>query len=126
MSSGEIQLDEKRLERAKAEIKEYWDKFALAVQRDILSQRVTIGMSPYEARLAAGAFYFKVTADPKVWPPNADPHTVMWAQSLNPDDSEILMTFETATQYPGEGMQRFRVHFRQGRAQEISKLKEKP
>src|SRR2546425_6702579 len=35
-----------------------------SIQKDILAQRVTLGMPPYEASLAAGAYIFRVIADP--------------------------------------------------------------
>jgi hypothetical protein len=46
----------------------------------------------------------------------------MWAQSLHPDNSEIWMTFATDTQYPGEGMKKFTVYFKSGKALTINKL----
>jgi hypothetical protein len=48
----------------------------------------------------------------------------MWKQSTNPDNSKIWMTFETATQYPGEGKKRFGVYFIKGKAVEITKNEE--
>ena len=81
-------------------------------------------MSPYEARLAGGAFYFEVEADPANWPANADPFDVMWKQSTHPDDSKIWMTFETATQFPDVGKHRFEVYFAKGKAVEIKQMKE--
>ena len=80
-------------------------------------------MSPYEARLAGGAFYFKVEADPANWLANADPFNVMWKQSTHPDDSKIWMTFETATQFPDVGKHRFEVYFAKGKAVEIKQVK---
>ena len=41
---------------------------------------------------------------------------------MHPDDSKIWMTFQTATQYAGEGMQKFKVAFEKGRVVEIIKL----
>lgn len=115
-------LDETRLAFAKSEIEKYHDKIAPDMQQAILLQRIVLDMSPYEARLAGGAFYFKVVADPKVWPTNADPYDVMWGQSLHPDNSDIWMAFENTTQYPGLGLVRFHVHFEHGRATLIEKL----
>jgi hypothetical protein len=85
----------------------------------ILEGRVTLGMTPYEAKLAGGAFAFKVIADPKRWPTGADPFKVMWRQSIEADDSQIWMTFKNARQFPGDGERVFRVHFEHGKALEI-------
>lgn len=61
--------------------------------------------------------------DQKQFNRNADPYKVMWAQSFEPDDSEIWMTFNTDTQYPEKGNTQFRVFFRRGKAVEIEELK---
>lgn len=91
------------------------DLFPVARQLLILAGKVVIDMTPYEAKLAAGAFAFQVVADPARWPPNADPLEVMWSQSTNPDNSDIWMTFRNATQFDGGREQTFRVHFKNGR-----------
>jgi hypothetical protein len=122
MPTNQLNLDEKRLEYAKETIQLYGRQIPLPIQKDILAQRVTLGMSPYEARLAGGGFYFKVVADPKVWPANASPYDVMWRQSTHPDNSKIWMAFQTSTQFPDEGQQRFSVYFEKGKAIEITKL----
>ena len=114
---------EKRRKEAQKVFKEHPDKFAPEIQEKILAQQVVLGMAPYDAYLAAGAFYFKVIADPTKWKDNPDPYQVMWAQSVQPDDSEIWMTFETQTQLPGEGKKRFQVYFKGGKALEINVLK---
>lgn len=115
-------LDLKRLEYAKSVIRQRGDKISARIQQDILAQRVTLGMPPYEASLAAGAYTFKVVADPAKWAKNADPSQVIHAQSLHPDNSEIWMTFQTATQFPEKGMTGFVVYFRGGKAVEIKEL----
>lgn len=102
--------------------KDYPDKISPAIQEKILAGAIVLGMSPYDAYLAAGAFAFKVIADPAKWEKNADPYKVMWAQSTQPDDSQIWMTFENDTQYSAEGKQSFRVFFKNGKAVEIEKL----
>ncbi len=112
----------RRLEAQKV-FKEHPDKFSPEIQEKILAQQVVLGMAPYDAYLAAGAFHFKVIADPTKWKGNPDPYQVMWAQSLEPDNSEIWMTFETQTQCPGEGKRRFQVYFKGGKALEINILK---
>lgn len=113
------QLDQERLEFAKETIRQFGDKISEQAQKAILEQRVILGMSPYEAYMAAGAFAFKVHADQSKWPANADPYSVMWAQSTQPDDSQIWMTFETATQFSEKGVTRFTIVFEHGRAVEI-------
>jgi hypothetical protein len=124
MTKTQPQLDQKRLEHAKEAIRLYGSQIPQQAQVDILEQRVTLDMSPYEARLAGGAFHFKVEADPTNWPPNANPFNVMWKQSTHPDDSKIWMTFETSTQFPDEGNRRFEVYFTKGKAIEITQVKE--
>ena len=122
MTTTEVTLDKTRLEFAKEAIRLYGDKIPAQSQKDILEQKITVGMSPYEAKLAGGAFYYKVEVDPKKWPQNADPLVVIDRQSITPDESKIWMTFETETQFPGEGKNRFEVYFRHGKAQEIRKI----
>ena len=86
------------------------------------SGEITLGMNPYEAHLAGGAYAFRVIADPKHWKEDADPYNVIQAQILNPDDSQIWMTFQNETQYPNEGLQTFQVTFQQGKVVEIQPL----
>lgn len=124
METAVINPAEKRKNFAIQVFTQFPGKIAPEIQEKILAQQVVLGMAPYEAYLAAGAFAFKVMADPSKWKPGTDPYRVMWAQSLHPDDSQILMTFKNDTQYPGEGEISFRVHFRGGRALEIEKLSE--
>lgn len=102
--------------------KDYPDKISPAIQEKILAGQIALGMTPYDAYLAAGAFTFKVIADPAKWGKNADPYKVMWAQSTQADDSQIWMTFDNDTQYPTEGKHSFRVFFKNGQAVEIEKL----
>ena len=90
----------------------------------ILAGVVLQGMTPLEARLAAGAFFYKVIADKSIWPEHYHPLEVIDAQSWRPDDSEIWMTFRNDTQFEGPGERRFRVYFRQGRALRIEELGE--
>lgn len=113
---------DKRKEEALDIFKKYPNTVPLELQAKILAQQVAIGMDPYMAHLAAGAFEFRVDADPTKWRKNADPYNVMWAQSQHPDDSKIWMTFETDTQFPGEGKKMFSVYFQKGKAVKIEKL----
>jgi hypothetical protein len=121
MTKTEETLNKERLEFAKKAIRLYGDKIPPQSQNSILEQKITIGMSPYEAKLAGGAFYYKVEADPEKWPTNSDPLAVIDKQSIAPDESKIWMTFETETQFPGEGKQIFTVYFYNGKAQTIEK-----
>jgi len=124
MNMTETTLDPKQKRRNEVLqiFKDYPDKISPAIQEKILAEQIVLGMTPYDAYLAAGAFAFKVIADPARWEKNADPYKVMWAQSTSPDDSQIWMTFENDTQYPAEGKQSFRVFFKGGQAVEIEKL----
>jgi len=115
-------LDEKRLDWAKKTIAAYGDQIPLTAQESILKQKIVIGMSPYEARLAGGAYSFKVQADPAVWPTDADPNLVIEKQAVHPDNSKIWLTFETATQFPVDGLARFTVYFEKGRVVSIEKI----
>ena len=102
---------------------QYPELFPEDRRSSILSGVVELGMTPFEAKLAGGAFAFKVIADTSKWPVNADPYNVMWAQSMFPDNSEIWMTFKNSSQFSGEDDALFRVHFEQGYAMKIEKLK---
>lgn len=104
---------------------EYPGLFPMERRQSILDGRIILGMTPYEAKLAGGAFFFRVIADKARWPAGTDPYKVMWRQSIEPDDSEIWMTFRNATQFPGEGERVFRVHFQRGKAVGIEKVEEK-
>ena len=93
-------------------------------RQSILDGVVLIGMTPFEARLAGGAFAYKVVADKAKWPEHSDPLKVMWAQSMQADNSEIWMTFKNSSQFLGGNDATFRVYFEHGRAVRIEKLKE--
>lgn len=56
----------------------YPDKFPEEIRRKFLARQVVVGMDPYLAHLAGGAFAFRVDADPQAWPGQADPYRVMW------------------------------------------------
>jgi len=122
MTENTLDPKQKRRNEVLQVFKDYPDKISPAIQEKILAEQVVLGMVPYDAYLAAGAFAFKVIADQAKWEKNADPYKVMWAQSTHPDDSQIWMTFENDTQYPAEGKQSFRVFFKNGKAVEIEKL----
>ena len=97
------------------------EKFSPDVRQSILVRQATVGMDPYQTYLAAGQFAYAVQADESKWPAHSDPLKVIWAQPRHPDKSEITLTFQNDTQFPGEGEQSFRVVFREGKAVEIAK-----
>jgi hypothetical protein len=88
----------------------------------IIAGVITLGMTPYEAKLAGGAFAFEVAASRSKWTADSDPYKVMWAQSLEPDDSKIRMTFKNLTQSMTGEMSVFRVEFEHGAATSIEVL----
>ena len=92
-------------------------------RESILDGVVLIGMTPFEARLAGGAFAYKVVADKTKWPEHSDPLKVMWAQSMQADNSEIWMTFKNLSQFPDGNEMSFRVYFEHGHAVRVEKLK---
>jgi len=79
-------------------------------------------MEPYISRLPGGACIFMVKADPTKWPSHAHPQRVMDAQTLHTDGSEIWLTFENSTQFPGEGSTMFRVIINNGGVIHFEKL----
>jgi hypothetical protein len=91
-------------------------------RQSILDGVVLIGMTPFEAKLAGGAFAYKVVADKAKWPEHSDPLKVMWSQSIQADNSEIWMTFKNSSQYLDMGDTSFRVYFERGSAIKIEKL----
>ncbi|HVA12671.1 MAG TPA: hypothetical protein VNF99_05445, partial [Stellaceae bacterium] len=106
-----MSISEKRKQYAAGIMRQFPGKITPVVQQKILTQEVILGMSPYEAHLAAGAFVFKVKPDAAKWPISANPYEVMWCQSIAPDNSEIWMMFETGTQFSKRGLTKFRVYF---------------
>ena len=115
---------EERSRYAQTMFAEHPELFPEDRRPSILNGVVLLGMTPFEARLTGGAFAYKVVADKAKWPEHSDPLKVMWAQSMQPDNSEIWMTFKNSSQFPGEGDSSFQVYFEQGRAARIEKLKE--
>lgn len=98
------------------------EKFSDDIKNKFAARQVALGMDPYLAHLAAGAFSFKVDADPLKWPLHADPQQVMWAQAMHPDASKIWMTFENDTQFPQLGRTRFVVYIEGGRVKTIEQI----
>ena len=122
MTNQTVDRKQERRNRLLQIFRDYGDRIAPALRESILAEKIVLGMTPYDAHLAGGAFAFKVIADPAKWEKNADPYKVMWAQSINTDESQIWMTFENNSQYSAEGKQYFQVFFKNGKAVEITKL----
>ena len=116
---GTVMTPEERRDFARRMFAEQPLYFPTRHRASIMAGRILLGMSPFEARLAGGAFAYKVEPDPRVWRPNTDPFDVMWRQSEVPDDSRIVMTFQNASQFLGEPAQRVAVRFERGQAVEI-------
>jgi len=114
------------VERRRAEATEVFEKYPNAVSKDlqkkILALQIDVGMDPYMARLAGGVCSFKITPDREKWHPGANPYQVMDAQSLHPDNSEIWLTFQNDTQYPGRGLTTFTVLLVNGRVAKIEEI----
>lgn len=68
-------------------------------------------MTPFEAKLAGGAFAYEVVTYKARWPNNANSLKAMWAQSIQADNSGIWMMFNGSLQYPGGKNTSFRVCF---------------
>jgi hypothetical protein len=119
---NKITTSEAHQSSAKAMFATYPQFFPEERRQSILDGVVLLGMTPLEARSAGGAFFYKVSADPKRWPANSDPHKVMWAQSTQADSSEIWMTFKNRSQFLSANDVMFRVYFEQGRAVRIEKM----
>lgn len=79
-------------------------------------------MWPTEALLAGGGGIYKVKADEKIWPKGSDPLKVMQAQSTEPDDSAIEITFKNSWQFEGYGTSIFVVTFKNGLAVDIKNI----
>ena len=101
---------------------QYPQYFPKERRQSILNGVVVLGMTPFEAKLAAGAFYYKVSADKTKWGDNANPFKVMWAQSIEPDNSEIWMMFKNTSQFSSANGIVFRVYFERGHAIRIEKI----
>ena len=89
------------------------------VRDEILLGRVVPGMTPYEAKLAGGAFSYRVKPDEAYWSADSDPFTVMWTQTERPDSSVICMRFGNRTQFDSSTTVPFSVVFERGRVKEI-------
>jgi len=122
MSQIHQKYNEQLLSIAKKEIETHGNMISTKNQELIIKQKISLGMSPYEAQLAAGNYAFKVEADPNIWPPNSDPYAVIKRQVNHPDKSKIWLTFENTTQYPESGNTKFTVYFENGCVISIKKM----
>ncbi len=84
--------------------------------------KITIGMNTHEASLAGGAYFFRVIADENVWDKDTDPNIIIKTQATKPDNSQIWMTFQNATQYAEKGLQTFQVEFQKGKVVGIKNI----
>jgi hypothetical protein len=121
-SRADMTIDEKTRQIAQREMDADPGRFSDEAKRNILIQKITLGMTPHEARLAGGSFFYKVEADPKRWPRGSDPLTVIAKQSDQPDDSKITLTFRNTTQFQTPEPTTFRVEIRLGRVTEIVRV----
>lgn len=115
-------LSEQTIAGMRKAFEQYPEKFPPEVQRAFLARQVVVGMDPYTAHMAGGAFVYRVDADPVKWPGGGDPFRVMWAQSMHPDHSKIWMTFENDTQFAGEGVRRFVAVVEEGKVVRVEKI----
>ncbi|MGE3612527.1 MAG: hypothetical protein AB7G20_03450 [Sulfurimonas sp.] len=85
-------------------------------------KKITIGMNTNEASLAGGAYFYRVIADEDVWDKDTDPNIIIKTQVTKPDNSQIWMTFQNASQYPDKGLQTFQVEFQKGKVVDIKNI----
>lgn len=121
--SLESMLERKsRLDEAKQVFQSYPDAVAKPLQEKVLKLQVAVGMDPYMAKLAGGAYAYEVVADPAIWPAGSLPEDVIMTQCRHPDGSKIRMIFKNDTQYPDQGMICFAVTIQSGRVASIDPL----
>jgi hypothetical protein len=99
----------------------YPEKFTPEIIAAYRRKQIVVGMDPYLAARAGGAYTYDVQADQR-WPQGTDPQRVIYAQATHPDDSHIRMTFMNATQFPDAGPTRFAVVVEHGRVTRIDKV----
>jgi len=118
-SRADMTIDEKTRQIAQREMDANPGRFSDEAKRNILMQKVTLGMTPHEARLAGGSFFYQVQADPERWPRGSNPLAVIASQTDRPDDSKITLTFRNTTQFQTPEPTTFRVEIRRGRVTEV-------
>ncbi|AFV96912.1 MULTISPECIES: hypothetical protein [unclassified Sulfuricurvum] len=92
--------------------------------QSLSKKQITLGMNTIEASLAGGAYFYRVIADEEVWDKDTDPNIIIKTQATQPDNSQIWMTFQNATQYPEKGVQTFQVEFQHGKVISINNISE--
>lgn len=122
IEKSENNMSDERKNYALKTIAKHPQSFREIYRNAILDGRVELGMTPFEAKLAGGAFFFEVMADSSKWPDGTDPYKVMWTQTESPDKSEIWMIFKNSTQFSTEFDCAFRVYFKQGKAVNIERM----
>ena len=116
-------MDE-RMKKISEMMEKHPEYFPKPMQDAIKQGKVVEGMTPHQAHLAGGAYFFRVIPDPEFWEQDADPYIVMQAQSTRPDKSQIWMTFQNTTQYSGTGIQTFQVTFEQGKVTDVKNIQQ--
>lgn len=117
MSNQEIEDRILMLKKIQKESPEsFREEYAQSIEEGVIA----VGMTPFEANLAGGAFTYKVVPDKK-WPKDMNPLKIMWAQTNQPDDSEIVMTFNNNRQFRSIENITFKVFIEQGRVLSIEK-----
>lgn len=115
-------LNEELRRYAEQELSAHPDDFTEEVKANIREQRIVVGMDPHEARLAGGAFSYKVKLDLSRWKKGTNPLKVIAHQATAPDDSEITLTFQNYTQFATGYPAMFRVEIRRGKVQSIERI----
>ena len=115
--------EQKRLDFANKILSERPESLRRDRVNDIVNGKITVGMTPWEAKLAGGAFTYKVIPDPTLWEKDIDPLRVIWAQSDHPDNSQIIMKFTNKTQFSNNNPVHFLVQFNNGMAVNIEEIK---
>lgn len=116
--------ENKRLEYFKKVQEQTPDDYRKQYTQTIVNGVVVKGMTPYEAYLAGGQFAYKVSADEEVWPAGSDPMRVMWMQTHQPDNSEIIMSFKNSTQFKSDEPVAFKAVIEQGLVIRVKKIGE--
>lgn len=116
-------MSDERKDYAKTMFSKHPELFPQNRQQSILDGVVLLGMTPFEAKLAGGAFFYKVVSDKEKWPEHSDPFKVMWAQSIQADNSEIWMMFKNSSQFSEGADVSFKVYFERGCAVVIEEIK---
>jgi hypothetical protein len=101
------------------------EKFTPEIIAAYRRKQIVVGMDPYTAARAGGAYTYAVQADQR-WPEGTDPQRVIYAQAMHPDHSHIRMTFMNATQFPDAGPTRFSIVVEHGRVTRIDKVASLP